>query len=176
MQSVVTGQAPITLERKITSGGKQMKTEDNIHKNWSKSYISRQKIKRRDQRTYYTYQGTYHVLNESHQKPKPWRQHSTHKKKIRWNKRCPKSKSHSWRFSTFYKIEQKGKEEKKNKTNQQERKKTARKGNTRTSGSQAFPVVHVWRPFHVPFPEPVLDTAVYLVPGIIYTRYMYLGI
>ena len=28
MQSVVTGQAPITLERKITSGGKQIK-EDN---------------------------------------------------------------------------------------------------------------------------------------------------
>ena len=29
MQSVVTGQAPITLEWKITSGGKQIKTEDN---------------------------------------------------------------------------------------------------------------------------------------------------
>ena len=29
MQSVVTGQAPITLERKITSGGKQIKSEDN---------------------------------------------------------------------------------------------------------------------------------------------------
>ena len=28
MQSVVTGQAPITLERKITSGGKYIKTED----------------------------------------------------------------------------------------------------------------------------------------------------
>ena len=31
MQSVVTVQAPITLERKITSGGKQIKTEDNTH-------------------------------------------------------------------------------------------------------------------------------------------------
>ena len=32
MQSVVTGQAPITLEQKIkiTSGGKQIRTEDNI--------------------------------------------------------------------------------------------------------------------------------------------------
>ena len=29
MQSVVTGQAPITLEREITSGGKQIKTEGN---------------------------------------------------------------------------------------------------------------------------------------------------
>ena len=29
MQSVVTGQAPTNLERKITSGGKQIKTEDN---------------------------------------------------------------------------------------------------------------------------------------------------
>ena len=38
MQSVVTGQAPITLERKITSGGKQIKTEDNTHNNWNKSY------------------------------------------------------------------------------------------------------------------------------------------
>ena len=33
MQSVVTGQAPITLERKITSGGQQIKTEDNTHIN-----------------------------------------------------------------------------------------------------------------------------------------------
>ena len=32
-QSVVTGQAPITLERKNTSGGKQIKTEDNTHNN-----------------------------------------------------------------------------------------------------------------------------------------------
>ena len=31
MQSVVTGQAPITLERKVTSGGKQVKTEENTH-------------------------------------------------------------------------------------------------------------------------------------------------
>ena len=33
MQSVVTGQAPITLECKIISGGKQIKTEDNTHNN-----------------------------------------------------------------------------------------------------------------------------------------------
>ena len=33
MQSVVKGQAPITLERKITSGGKQIKTQDNTHNN-----------------------------------------------------------------------------------------------------------------------------------------------
>ena len=31
MQSVVTGQAPINLERKIISGGKQIKTKDNTH-------------------------------------------------------------------------------------------------------------------------------------------------
>ena len=29
------------------------------------------------------------MLNESQQKPKPRRQHSTHKKKTGWNKRCP---------------------------------------------------------------------------------------
>ena len=40
MQSVVTGQAPITLERKITSGGKQINTEDNTHNNWNQSYTS----------------------------------------------------------------------------------------------------------------------------------------
>ena len=33
MKFVVTGQAPITLERKITSGGKQMKKEDYTHNN-----------------------------------------------------------------------------------------------------------------------------------------------
>ena len=33
MQSVVTGQAAINLERKITSGGKQIKTEANAHNN-----------------------------------------------------------------------------------------------------------------------------------------------
>ena len=31
--SVIRQQAPMTLERKITSGGKQMKTVDNTHKN-----------------------------------------------------------------------------------------------------------------------------------------------
>ena len=38
MQYAVTGQAPITLERKITSGGKQIKTEDNMHNKLNKSY------------------------------------------------------------------------------------------------------------------------------------------
>ena len=33
MQSVGTGQAPITLERKITSVGKQIKTEGNTRNN-----------------------------------------------------------------------------------------------------------------------------------------------
>ena len=32
-QFVVTRPAPITLERRITSGGKQIKTEDNTHNN-----------------------------------------------------------------------------------------------------------------------------------------------
>ena len=33
MQSVVTGKAPMSLEQKITSEGKQIKTEDNTHNN-----------------------------------------------------------------------------------------------------------------------------------------------
>ena len=37
---MVTGQAPITLEWKITSGGTQIKTKDNTHNNWNKSYTS----------------------------------------------------------------------------------------------------------------------------------------
>ena len=45
MQSVVTGQALRTLERKITSGGKQVKTEDNTHNNRNKSYPSDKNIK-----------------------------------------------------------------------------------------------------------------------------------
>ena len=86
MQSVVTGQAPITLDRKITSGGKQIKTEHNTHNSWNKSHISGN-----NKRVTYvrTYQDTCHMLNESQQKPKPRRQHSTHKKKTGWSKRCP---------------------------------------------------------------------------------------
>ena len=79
MQSVVAGQAPITLERKITSGGKQIKTEDNTHNNGNKSYTSDKKIK--GEISVHTYQDTYHMLNESQQKPKPRRQHGTRKKK-----------------------------------------------------------------------------------------------
>ena len=94
MQSVVTGQAPITLERKITSGGKQIKTEDNTHNNW-KNRIPQRKIKMWDQRTYVSryidiiYFEVYHMLNEPQQKPKPKRQHSTQTKKTGWNEWCP---------------------------------------------------------------------------------------
>ena len=45
MQSVVTGDAPITLDWKITSGGKPIKTEDNTRSNWNKSYASDNKNK-----------------------------------------------------------------------------------------------------------------------------------
>ena len=57
MQSVVTGEAPITLEQKITSGGKQMKTED-AHNNWNKSYNSDNKLK--GEISVHSYQDTYH--------------------------------------------------------------------------------------------------------------------
>ena len=78
--SVVTGQAPITLERKITSEGKQIlrkkqkivtQYETNRTLDWTKKV-----------RSAYVHQDTYHRLNESQQKPKPRRQHSTHKKII----------------------------------------------------------------------------------------------
>ena len=53
-----------------------------IHTITETNRIPQTKIKRRDQRTY---QETYHMLNEPQQKlkpkPKPRRQHSTHKKK-----------------------------------------------------------------------------------------------
>ena len=45
VQSVVTGQAPITLERKITSGGKQIETQDNT-KITETNRIPQTKIKR----------------------------------------------------------------------------------------------------------------------------------
>ena len=38
--SVVTGQAPITLEQKIIYEGKTNKNRDNAHNNWNKSYTS----------------------------------------------------------------------------------------------------------------------------------------
>ena len=97
MQSAVTGQAPITLERKTTSGGKRIKTEDNTH-NWNKCTrytVPQTKIKRWDQRAYIKIHIRYilvhhaSMLNESQQKPKPRRQHSTYKKKTGWNKLCP---------------------------------------------------------------------------------------
>ena len=56
VQSVVTGQAPITLERKITSGGKQIKTRKKqkiIQAITETNHIPPTKIKRCDQRTYY---------------------------------------------------------------------------------------------------------------------------
>ena len=73
MQSVVTGQAPITLERKITSGGKQLKTKDNTHNSCNKSYTS-DKNKKGEIRVRIKIH-IYHMLNELQQKPKPRRQH-----------------------------------------------------------------------------------------------------
>ena len=74
---------------------RKTKTDDNAHNNWNKWYTSDER-RRWDQRTYihmyiYIYQDTCHTSmpNESQQKPKPRRQHSTHKKKTGWNKRCP---------------------------------------------------------------------------------------
>ena len=73
MQSGVTGQAPITLERKITSGGKQLKTKDNTHNSCNKSYTS-DKNKKGEIRVRIKIH-IYHMLNELQQKPKPRRQH-----------------------------------------------------------------------------------------------------
>ena len=85
MQSVVTGQPPITLQRKITSGGKQIKSRrhDNSNKSNTSDKDKRSEISVR------TYQDTYHMVSESPPKPKPRRQHSTHKNKTGWKKRCP---------------------------------------------------------------------------------------
>ena len=85
MQSVVTGQAPITaVERKITSGGKHIKqkiihtmTETNRMRTSDKNKKGEISV-----RTYQTHT-RYNMLNESQQKPKPRRQHDTHKKKDR---------------------------------------------------------------------------------------------
>ena len=89
MQSVVTGQAPITLERKITSGEKQIKTDDITHNNWNRSYCITQTKKKNGEIIVRMYQDTYHTLNESQQKATPRTQHGTHKKKTGWIKRCP---------------------------------------------------------------------------------------
>ena len=122
MQSVVTGQAPITLERKITSGGKQINTEDDTHNNWNKSYTSDKNKKVisayvciicETSRSRYRNQGDSIV--------------PTTKRQVE-NKRCPNRNR-----------KKEGREEKnkdKSTSATQERKKTARKGNTHTSGSQ----------------------------------------
>ena len=88
MQSVVTGQAPIapiTLERKITPGGKQIK-QKIMHTIAETNRIHQ--TKKKDRSAYVcTYHDTYDIYtsiymrNEAQQKPKPRRQHSTHKKK-----------------------------------------------------------------------------------------------
>ena len=54
MQSVVTGQVPITLEGKITSGGTQLKTGGIKHNNSNKSYTLAKIKKMWEQRTYVT--------------------------------------------------------------------------------------------------------------------------
>ena len=47
MQSVLTGQAPTTLERKTTSGGKTNKnTQNNTHNKWNSFVYLKTKIKR----------------------------------------------------------------------------------------------------------------------------------
>ena len=86
-QSVVTGQAPITLEQKIISGGKQIKTEDNTHNNWNKSYTSDKNKKVRS--ALVRIKDTCVMLNESQQKPKPRRQHSAHHKRQDETSDCP---------------------------------------------------------------------------------------
>ena len=79
MQSVVKGQVAITLERKINSGRKQIK-QKMIHTITETNRIPQTKIYK-GEISVRTYQGTYHMLNESQQKPTPRRQHDTHKKK-----------------------------------------------------------------------------------------------
>ena len=78
MQSVVTGQAPKTYKiKRYTQAPKQI------------VYL-RQKLKGEiSVRTYLIRTCHTRMLNESQQKLKPSRQHSTHKKKTALNKRCP---------------------------------------------------------------------------------------
>ena len=79
MKPEVTGQAPISLERKINSGGKQMKCEENNTITEINRITQTKNMKVRF--SVRTYQNTYHMPNESQQKPNPRRQHSTRKKK-----------------------------------------------------------------------------------------------
>ena len=64
-----------------------------VHTITETNRIPQTKVKRWDQRTYVSryisYHMSYHMLDDSQQKPKPRRQHITHKKKTGWKKRCP---------------------------------------------------------------------------------------
>ena len=66
MQSVVTEQAPITLERKVTSGRKQIKTEDDTRKNWNKSYTSDKNKKVRTSTGYEIARTALYILHMLH--------------------------------------------------------------------------------------------------------------
>ena len=77
MQPVVTGQAPMTLERKVTSGGKANKKRKIIHTRTETNRI-RTSNKKKVRSAYvrimiHIY--IWYMLNESQQKPKPRRQH-----------------------------------------------------------------------------------------------------
>ena len=101
---------------------KTNKTEVNTHNNWNNSYTSDTKMISAYVRI--TKHILYHtsMLNKSQQKPKPRRQHSTHKK-TGWNKRCPNRSRKKGR-----------KRRKKLKASQHQQRKT--EDTTHTSGSQ----------------------------------------
>ena len=123
MQSVVTGQAPITLERKIISGGKQIKTEDNKHITET-NRIPQTKIKRWDQRTYVSRYISYAKRVATETETEETAQYPQEKDRMKQTKSKP--------------ISKKEKEEKKKKkiNLKNVRKKTAREEKTHASGSQ----------------------------------------
>ena len=122
MQCVVTGQAPITLERKIASGGKHIKTKDNTHNNWNKSYTSDKNKKQRSayQDTYISYASRVAAETETEVTAK-----------------YPQEKDRMKTNDVQIEIEKKEEDKKKTKkVNISKARKTARKGDTHTSGSQ----------------------------------------
>ena len=76
MLSVVTGQAPTTLERKTTSGEKQYKKKTIYTQELKQIVYLRKKKEKARSATVHTYQDTYRMLNESKQEPKPRRRHN----------------------------------------------------------------------------------------------------
>ena len=131
MQPVVTAQAPITLQRKVTSGGQTNKNRRQYTPYLKQTRIPQTKIKMWDQRTY-VWKCIEHIICETSRSRNRNRGDSI----VPTRKRQDETNDVQIEIEKIEKREERGGKKKVNIKNARE--KTARKGNTHTytSGSQ----------------------------------------